>query len=52
MIETKPTPTADGALNKIEVAAYYNWLNRGRYAQAGDELTDWIEAEKKVMAKS
>jgi hypothetical protein len=51
MIKTEPTPTADGVLNKIEEAAYYSWLNRGRYAQPGDELNDWIEAEKEVLNK-
>ena len=51
MIKTEPTPTADGVLNKIEEAAYYNWLNRGRRAQAGDELNDWIEAENEMLKK-
>jgi hypothetical protein len=51
MINAEPAPTADGVLNKIEEAAYYSWLNRGRYAQAGDELNDWIEAEKEVQNK-
>jgi len=49
MAETEPSPTADGVLNKIEEAAYYSWLDRGRYAQAGDELNDWLEAERKLM---
>jgi len=52
MAETEPTPTAGVALNKIEEAAYYSWLDRGRYAQAGDELNDWLEAEKKLKSKS
>jgi hypothetical protein len=50
--KTEPTPTADGVLNKIEEAAYYSWLNRARYAQPGDELNDWIDAEKEVLNKT
>jgi hypothetical protein len=45
-IETAPLPTADETNRRIEEAAYYSWLNRGRLAQAGDELNDWFEAEK------
>jgi len=52
MSETEPNPTAGGVLNKIEEAAYYSWLDRGRNAQAGDELNDWLEAEKKLGSKS
>lgn len=51
MINIEPVPTADGVLNEIEEAAYYSWLNRGRYAQAGNELNDWIGAEKEVKNK-
>ncbi len=32
----------------MEVAAYYHWLERG--CPIGDELTDWVEAEKKYAA--
>lgn|GEM_PF-6531806 len=34
----------------IETAAYYRWLDRGRLAQIGDEVSDWIEAEKGLLA--
>jgi len=30
---------------ELEQAAYFNWLNRG--CPCNDELTDWLEAEKK-----
>jgi hypothetical protein len=33
---------------QIEQAAYYCYLNRERYAQAGDKMCDWAEAEKEV----
>jgi hypothetical protein len=46
MIRTAQPPTADEAIKRIEEVAYYKWLDRGRYAQPGDELNDWIEAEK------
>lgn len=32
----------------MEVAAYYHWLERG--CPMGDELTDWVEVEKKYVA--
>lgn len=41
-------PTDVESARHIEEAAYFSWLNRGRYAQPGDELNDWIEAEKQV----
>lgn len=28
----------------VETAAYYHWLDRG--CPPGDDLTDWIEAER------
>ncbi len=32
----------------IEVAAYYLGLNRRQYGRPGDELSDWLQAEKTV----
>jgi hypothetical protein len=49
MTETAQPQTAAGTTNRIEEAAYYKWLDRGRYAQPGDELNDWIEAEKEFQ---
>ncbi len=43
-----PLQTGEDLKKNIEEAAYYSWLNRKRYAQAGDELSDWVESEKKV----
>jgi hypothetical protein len=42
----------DETTRQIEEAAYYSWLNRGRYAQAGNELNDWIDGEKEVRNKN
>jgi len=36
---------------QIEEAAYYCYLKRQRYAQDGDNLTDWHEAECEVRKK-
>ncbi len=36
------------AKRSIETAAYYLSLERNRYAQPGDELSDWLQAEKKI----
>ena len=49
LIKMARIPTGDGRTEQIEEAAYYSWLNRERYAQVGDELNDWIEAEKEVL---
>jgi hypothetical protein len=46
MIKTSPPPSTDEKTKQIEEVAYYKWLDRGRYAQPGDELNDWFEAEK------
>jgi hypothetical protein len=46
MDKTAQPQTPEETTNLIEEAAYYKWLDRGRYAQPGDELNDWIEAEK------
>ncbi|HTC19646.1 MAG TPA: DUF2934 domain-containing protein [bacterium] len=32
----------------IQEAAYYHWLERG--CPMGDDLTDWVEVEKKFPA--
>jgi hypothetical protein len=32
-----------------EEAAFFNWLNRTRYAQPGNELDDWLSAEKELQ---
>ncbi len=31
---------------ELEMAAYFNWLGRG--CPANDDMTDWLEAEKKM----
>jgi hypothetical protein len=46
MIKTSPPLTQVEITKKIEEAAYYGWLNRGRYAQPGNELEDWFVAER------
>lgn len=35
--------------SRVEEAAYYTWLSRSRYAQPGDEMSDWIEAERSAQ---
>lgn len=45
---TLPPPLDEEAMTLIEEAAYHNWLERGRYAQPGNELEDWLKAEKEV----
>jgi hypothetical protein len=32
----------------LELAAYYHWMERG--CPMGDELTDWVEVERKFVA--
>ena len=34
----------------MEVAAYFHWLERG--CPMGDELTDWVEVERKYAANA
>jgi len=48
MIKTAPVTTAEETSKQVEEAAYYSYLNRGRLEQAGDDLTDWLEAEKNI----
>ena len=33
---------------KFNVEAYYHWLERG--CPMGDDLTDWVEVERKYVA--
>jgi hypothetical protein len=42
-----PEDTED-TKQQIEEAAYYIGLNRVNNSHAGDELTDWFEAERAV----
>lgn len=35
-------------IKRTEEAAYFAWLNRGRYAQPGNEVNDWLSAEKEL----
>ena len=35
---------------KLEVAAYYHWQNRG--CPNNDEMCDWVEAEKELVGAS
>ena len=51
-IKTNPFPMTEETSKRIETAAYFGWLDRERYAQAGDEFEDWIRAEKEVMGFS
>jgi len=46
--DTLDRPIDEEATNLIKETAYHNWLERARYAQPGNELNDWLEAEKKV----
>jgi hypothetical protein len=48
--KTIPLSKSVDNTQKIEEAAYYSYLNRGRIEQAGDELTDWLEAEKYIRS--
>ncbi len=38
----------DDSKQSIEVAAYYLGMERNQYSQPGDELNDWLQAEKAV----
>ncbi len=41
---------ADESKQSIEEAAYYLGMQRKQYSHPGDELNDWLEAEKAVKA--
>jgi hypothetical protein len=50
MVRTKEKPSKkehreETSHENLEVAAYYHWLERG--CPIGDDLTDWVEVEKK-----
>lgn len=45
------SPIGVEANKQIEEAAYYCYLNRQRYAQEGDNLRDWYEAESELRKK-
>ncbi len=45
------SPIGAEANKQIEEAAYYCYLNRQRYGQEGDTLSDWHEAESEVRKK-
>ena len=41
----RPEPSKPASSSKdVEVAAYYNWINRG--CPHGDDQKDWFEAQK------
>ena len=47
------TSQTDGTaiMKQIQEAAYFCFLDRTHYAQAGNQLCDWVEAENKVREK-
>jgi len=49
IVKSDPSLAASETTKKIEEAAYYCWLNRGRYAQEGNELHDWAQGEKEIQ---
>jgi hypothetical protein len=51
-VKIAPSPTEDESRKQIAEAAYYSFLDRGRYAQPGDEINDWIVAEKEIKGRS
>jgi hypothetical protein len=51
-VKTALFPTEGETRKRIEEAAYYSFLNRGRYAQLGNEMNDWIEAEREVIGNA
>jgi len=48
IINNIPPPSEGLSSHHIEKAAYYKWLQRAREMQVGDEVKDWIEAEKEL----
>lgn len=38
----------DGFRHEVELKAYYNFLDRQQYNKPGNEITDWLEAEKAI----
>jgi hypothetical protein len=47
-VKAVPTPMNGETRKQIEETAYYSFLNRECYALPGDEMNDWISAEKEV----
>lgn len=45
--EKEPKKQSDSKMphQSLEIAAYFHWLERG--CPIGDDLTDWVEVEKK-----
>jgi hypothetical protein len=43
----KETLTRPITKEELEMTAYFRWLDRG--CPADDPMTDWIEAEKKLL---
>jgi hypothetical protein len=51
MAKTKEKETAvksenEASKENLEVAAYFNWQNRG--CPSNDDLSDWVEVEKQT----
>ncbi len=46
--ESQKQPETETNHQSLEVAAYFHWLERG--CPIGDDLTDWVEVEKKYVA--
>jgi|GEM_PF-3686597 hypothetical protein len=50
-VEEKSQTDGTEILKQIQEAAYFCFLDRIHYAQAGNQLCDWVEAENKVREK-
>ena len=48
-VEKKEAKKKRPSQKELEEAAYYRWLNRG--CPSGDDLADWVEAEKSLGGK-
>lgn len=46
---TSKTLTNDTLQDSIRLAAYYNYLYRITHNTPGDQLSDWLEAEKYIL---
>lgn len=46
---TGKTLTNDTLQDSIRLAAYYNYLYRITHNTPGDQLSDWLEAEKYIL---
>ncbi len=47
----EPTVEFPGYREEIELQAYYNYLKRIKNSLPGDEIKDWLDAEKLVRTK-